>query len=264
MDTGEEQIRRGVTDAAHHIGPLDISLQAVAGKIRNRRRLLGGTAASFGIILIGSAAWGAAIMFSPAAAPNVRPAGQETTPSGIPFPHQARSYACGNPIQPPVAHETGNDALDFRVTSPRRTPSGAPEITVTLTARKAASIPVPLTPTAPRILLLKDGKIVAGQDSNTAPSPGVPTPTFSGTQLGVAHALRLAPGEHYSVTVTLPADAVCDGHSWSELWSPGEKTTLAVIASDRALGRTHPLDPHALNPDPLVVQEQPLQNVPAP
>lgn len=263
MDTGDEQIRHGITDAADHIGPLDISMQTVAGKIRNRRRLLGGTVASLGILFAGSAAWGVATMFSPAAPRNVLPAGPQTTPSGVPFRHQVRSYTCSHPIQPPVVHRTRNDPLDFHVTAARRTSSGAPEVTVTLTARKSTSIPVPLAPTAPRLLLLKAGKIVAGQDRNTTPSPPVPTPTLSGDQLGVAHARRLAPGERYSVTVTLPAAAVCDGHSWPELWSSGEKVTLAVIASDRALGRTHPLDPDALNQDPLVVAEQPLRNLPA-
>lgn len=257
MERDDNSIRRGLTEAAELAGPLEIPEHRLLRAVRHRRRTTYAAAAAVCCALAGAASSIPALTHG-STGHTTTPATRSTSPGSNPFQRQERTFDCGGTIAPPLAQPSPRDAVQIHVSTPQQTPAGPPRVAVTFAATRATSISVPLAPTPARILLLRGGKIVAGQDlPETRSSAGGATPSLNGDQLGVARARRLTPGEPYIATLTLSASAVCGKSTWQDLWSAGD-VQLAVVASYDALTHHAPLSPDTPNPDPLIVLTQQL------
>lgn len=256
MASADDRIRHELEVAARTVGPLEIDERSLVAAVRVRRAARMGMAITACCLLAATSAW-IAVEKSGGPAQPAGPTVESTTPGRAPFPQQTRSFACGQTIAPPVTRDAPTDPVRLHVTPPRRVSGGTPEVDVEFVARRSTSVPVPTRPTAARLLLLRKGKIVAGQDllSRGRPQDGVPT--LRDDQLGVARAIRLNAGGSFHETLKLPSGSICPGFSWNQLWSSPDVDAV-VVASYNSLEHRGSLSEDHLNADPLLVDEQTL------
>lgn len=256
MASADDRIRHELEVAARTVGPLEIDERSLVAAVRVRRAARMGMAITACCLLAATSAW-IAVEKSGGPAQPAGPTVESTTPGRAPFPQQTRSFACGQTIASPMTHGSPTDPVQLRVTPPRRASGGTPEVDLEFVARRSTSVPIPTHPTAARLLVLRKGKIVAGQDLRSRDQSRDGTPTLSGDQLGVARAVRLNPGGSFHETLRLPAGSICPGFNWNELWSSPDVDAV-VVASYNSLEHRGSLSEDHLNADPLLVDEQTL------
>ena len=267
MDGDVHDIKDRLEEAAGRATPLNLAPETLIKRVVRRRRVHAtGVAAACCLVLIGSAAVVHAIPETPAsrlgsAAPAESAPSPDSTPLGTPGadPGQIRHYTCGGRIDPPLVTGGEYGSVRLVIDSVRQTANGTPEVAVALTSTQPVSLPAPPGPTNPRVLVLKDGVIVAGQDLPAAPPPTAgPYPTAHTLPL---HPVRVDSTHPYRLTLQPRTTTPCGAAGWTPMWSNGGDYQLAVVVSTWELhdppsppvyqaGRT--------NPDPLLIVSVPL------
>ncbi len=253
-----ELIRRELRDAADVVGPLDAHERGLRRRIRARRRGQAtlALAAVSAVVTLGSWFTLSVVQMRPEAAVTGIPAPGIGSASG-PGDH-GRAFPCGAAIGAPTARLPTDAPVQIEVSAPQPAPQGALEVTVTITASRPSGISLPLSATPTRLLVLRQGRIVAGQDIDppaaAAPDAG---PKLDGGQ-GNGEVVRVTPNHPYRAKVSIPPAAVCPGYTWSALWADAARLDLALIAPMGALlpGLPATMDEH--DPDGPYVLRQPL------
>ncbi len=111
-----------------------------------------------------------------------------------------------------------------------RTADGAPQITYTV--RSTRTVNLVRDPGMPRVLVVHDGRIVAGQDL-TAQELATSSPRVNSDK--VARTVTIDPAHPYVATPPPVVGSPCSGRSWGELWAKGGGYEIVVVLNARAL-----------------------------
>jgi len=218
-----------------------------AGHRRNSGRslvLAGGAAAlivaiSVGVAILIGHRGHSALPGAPPVPAITGPSIRSSAPSGQIL---VRSYTCGQAIEPPTDGGTPQAVVKVSIPGVKGAPNGAPVVMYRLVSTVALDVGVP--PGRLRVLVLRNGRIVAGQDV-TGDSTAHP-PVGS----KVLQTVRIDPTHPYTATLAAPVGMPCGGVSWSSLWNSDHQ--VAVVVSDREL--TSPRKPgNVTGDDPVMV-----------
>ncbi|MEY9969594.1 hypothetical protein ABIA33_007683 [Streptacidiphilus sp. MAP12-16] len=253
-----EELRGGLPGAADLAGPLEIDLGRVAGRSRHRRRVRYAAVGCTSLAVAAAALVGISHLggqptrvVQPAAGPVATPSASASSGVGA-SSGQTRRYTCGGTIAAPIDPGTHHDTVTVSISGVRRAANGAPLVTYTVAS--TSTLHVVKNAGRPRVVVLKDGKIVAGQDLSADASH----PPVSGKP---ADFITIDPAHPYSATLAAPIGAPCGGAAWTDLWAPGAGYQVAVVVSDWELStpaRTPIYTPGYVNPDPVIVVSAPI------
>ncbi|MFF0001649.1 hypothetical protein [Streptomyces avermitilis] len=143
-------------------------------------------------------------------------------------------YTCGAKI--PAS--SGRGTVTVRISGVRKAPDGAPQVSYAVTATAPSVLSG-----EPRILVLKEGRVVAGQDPTGPPATRLPGEENTGMTVTPArpHRAGLAP---------IPGRP-CAGTTWSSMWKDGYEVAVVLAAQPAA-------PPATRAPDALIVASTPL------
>lgn len=256
----EEGLREGLPQAADLVGPLEIDLDRVAGRALGRRRRHRAVAGALGLAVaasvgVGLSNWagssGQRVVPPSSGAPATPVAGASSGAGGVPA-GQTRRYLCGAAIAAPIDPGSRHDTVSVALSAVHRLADGSPQVTYTITS--TSTLHVGKNPGRPRVVVLKDGRIVAGQDL----AAGASHPPVSGKNL---ETVTIDPAHPYTGVLAPPVGAPCGGATWAQLWASGGGYQVAVVVSDWELStpaRTPVYTPGYVNPDPVLVLSVPL------
>lgn len=225
-----DDLREQLLAAAHRTPLPEIDTERVRTRVRRRR------AARYTAVAGAGLAVAAAVVLNTlpsASTPEIKsPTGkvhrQPPATSGAPpgLPH----HTCGARI--PAS--TGRGAVTVRISDVRQAPDGAPQITYAVNATAPAVISG-----EPRILVLKDGRVVAGQDPSGPASENT------------AHQVTITPARPHRAELAPVPGRPCAGTSWSSVWKDGYEVAVVLV--------TQPAAPSGTGaPDSLIVARAPL------
>jgi hypothetical protein len=252
----QQDITDRLKEAAERVTPWDTPSDILIRKVVRRRRVqTTAVAAASCLAIVGATVAVRALpgrsegpITSAGPVTSVAPGGstvRSSLPSAAPAttsavdPGQTRHYLCGGQIDPPVVSGGQYGRVRLSIEGVRRAADDTPEVTIALASTQPMGIPAPPGPTNPRILLLKDGVIVAGQDAALVP------PDLAAGSHPTAHTRQETPvhvdATHpYRLTLHLPAGQQPCGTTWNQLWNNGSGYQLAVIVSTLELDPSHP------------------------
>ncbi|MFF4952757.1 hypothetical protein [Streptomyces chattanoogensis] len=239
-----EDLRAQLLAAAQRTAPLEIDTERVRTRVRRRRVARYTAVAGAGLAMAAAVvlntlpsastpetrAPAGSVHKQPPATSGAAPGG---TPTAVPpLPH----YTCGARI--PAS--SGRGTVTLRVFDVRKAPDGVPRVSYTVNATAPAVLP-----DEPRILVLKDGRVVAGQD------PAGPAATRLPGEKSTARPTAVTPARHHRARLAPVPGPPCAGTTWSSVWKDGYE--VAVVLAAR--GAAHP---GTSAPDVWVVARAPL------
>ncbi|MFF7970860.1 hypothetical protein [Streptomyces sp. NPDC007905] len=208
-----EELREQLLAAAHRTPPLEIDTERVRTRVRRRRRIQYTAVAGAGLAVAAAVALNALPSVStpeiksPADSVIKQPPATSGEAPGLP------GYTCGMKI--PAS--TGRGAVTVRISDVRTARDGAPQVTyaVDATARSVLSA-------GPWILVLKNGRVVAGQDPSGPASENT------------AHQVTITPGRPHRVRLAPVPGNPCAGTTWSSVRK--DSCEVAVVLVTRKAG----------------------------
>ncbi|MGW2636964.1 hypothetical protein [Streptomyces sp. NPDC001348] len=244
-----EDLREQLLAAAHRTPPPEIDIEHVRSRVRRRRRAQYAALAGAGLAVAASVVLGTVHSTSP---PEVRtpadsvrrqpPGTSGAAPTGTPGAKPpAPHYTCGATVPAP----SGRGAVTVHITGVRRAPDGAPQVTYTVTATAPSALRVSGRTGEPRTLVLREGRIVAGQD------PPRPSATRRPADEDTRHSLTVAPGHPYRAQLPPLPGRPCAGTSWSSMWKGGYEVAVLLTTQN-------PATPGTPVADPVIVARAPL------
>ncbi|MEE4420646.1 hypothetical protein [Streptomyces bugieae] len=239
-----EELREQLLAAAHRTPPPEIDTDRVRSRVRRRRSVRYTALAGAGLAVAAAAVLNTlpstsppetrtptgSVHRQPTATGGTPPGGNQT---GVPpLPH----YTCGTRI--PAS--SGRGTVTVRISGVRKAPDGAPRVSYAATATAPSELSG-----APRILVLKEGRVVAGQD------PAGPPANRPTGEENTARRTTVAPDRPQHVRLAPVPGRPCAGTTWSAMWKGGYEVAV-VLATQRAA------PPGTWAPDALVVARAPL------
>jgi hypothetical protein len=243
--------------AAETSSPFSVRVDDLVHQVRARRRRrtvtaftsVGATFAAAGALAVVLATNPGAHTSQPAA---LLPTATATSRSPQ-FTIQQRTYTCGGTIAPETTSDQSADRVQLSVRSTGPGAGGAPTAQVTVTSQHSTYTRTVWWTDAQRLLVLQNGKIVAGQDLPAAPLAAT-TATPRLTPHDVA-ATPVDPSHPYRYSVAIPVEQNCPGHSWQQIWQNPAGYQLVFVASQWQF-ETSPSPRHytpgLVDPDPLI------------
>ncbi|WP_316756201.1 hypothetical protein [Streptomyces herbicida] len=223
-------LREQLLAAAQRTPLPEIDTERIRTRVRRRR------AARYTAVAGAGLAVAAAVVLNTlpsASTPEIKtPAGkvhrQPPATSGAPpgLPH----YTCGARI--PAS--TGRGAVTVHISDVRAAPNGAPQITYAVTATAPSVLSG-----GPQILVLKDGRVVAGQDPSGPASENT------------AHQVTITPARPHRAELAPVPGRPCAGTTWSSAWKNGYEVAVVLVTQPAAPSGTEA-------PDSLIVARAPL------
>jgi len=181
--------------------------------------------------------------------------GSTATPTGAAAPSTAaavangeRAYACGSHVDGPVDAGDHYGALTFAVASMPGIAGGPPQVTYRVTSTMTS--PEIREPGRPRVLILRDGAVVAGQD-DAYDRGGVNDPYGK-----VAHSVTIDPAHPYTSALPALPGQPCNGLSWSDVSNSAAGYQVALVIHDRDTSYPPP-PPPATGAAPVLVVQAP-------
>ena len=225
-----EDLREQLLAAAHRTPPPEIDTERVRARVRRRRRTRYTAVAGAGLAVA------AAVVLNTLPSASTPPT-RTPADSSIRQPSAASSAAPGLPDHTcgaRVPESTGRGAVTVRISQVRAAPDGAPRVTYAVNATAPAVLSG-----RPLVLVLKDGRVVAGQDPSGPASENT------------AHQVTITPDRPHRARLAPVPGRPCAGTSWSSVWKGGYE--VAVVLAAR---QTVPSGTRA--PDSLIVARAPL------
>ncbi|MFD8545533.1 hypothetical protein [Streptomyces sp. NPDC059649] len=270
-----EELREQLLAAAHRTAPLEIDTERVRTRVRRRRvaryaAVTGtGLAVATAVVLntLPSASppepqtpMGSVHKRPPAtsgAEPGNTPGAEPGNTPGAPppLPH----YTCGARI--PAS--SGRGTVTVRVSGVAKAPDGTPRVSYAVTA----TAPTVLSG-RPRILVLKDGRVVAGQDPAGPPAthpPGNENRSETGSENAngnangngdenTARRTPLTPDRPQRAQLAPVPGRPCPGTTWNSMWKDGYEVAVVLPTEPTE----HATPPGTRAPDALIVARTPL------
>ncbi|MGW2745068.1 hypothetical protein [Streptomyces sp. NPDC001450] len=225
-----EDLREQLLAAAHRTPPPEIDTELVRTRVRRRRRARYTAVAGAGLAVA------AAVVLNTLPSAST-PETKTPADSSIRQPSAASSAApelpdhtCGARI--PASN--GRGAVTVRISDVRAAPDGSPRVSYTVTATTRAVLSG-----EPRILVLKDGRVVAGQDPSGPASENT------------AHQVTLTPDRPHRTRLAPVPGRPCAGTTWSSVWRGGYEVAVVLAAQQTVSSGTRA-------PDSLIVARAPL------
>ncbi|MFG2118781.1 hypothetical protein [Streptomyces sp. NPDC048710] len=225
-----EDVREQLLAAAQHTPMPEIDTERVRTRVRRRRAARytavagAGLAVAAAVVLNTLPSASTPEIKAPADAVHRQPPATSGEAPGLPH------YTCGARV--PASSDRG--AVTVRVSSVRKAPDGSPRVSYTVTATAPAVLSG-----EPRILVLKDGRVVAGQDPSGPASENT------------AHQATITPDRPHRARLAPVPGRPCSGANWSSVWRGGYEVAV-VLAAQRAG------TPGAQAPDASIVARAPL------
>ncbi|MCW2916898.1 MAG: hypothetical protein JWN52_4966 [Actinomycetia bacterium] len=228
-------IRQRLDEVAAQAPPLRTSIDQVRRQIRRKRKLrlvatATGSAVAAGVI---GSIW---IYANPGEDKVSVASGRSTTASRSPKTTSVQgggvneqdggpSLRCGDRITVPTIR-TGRYGIALQVQRVKKAADGSPVVTVALTSTEPIELAFGRHSAPFRLLILKNGQVVAGQDAPPRQHPAwMPA---NG---------RVTPTRPY-VEDTRPASSTpCQGQSWPALWAHPGGYNIVVLADANAFAR---------------------------
>ncbi|MFF4015059.1 hypothetical protein [Streptomyces sp. NPDC001843] len=244
-----EELREQLLAAAHSTPPLDIDIDHVQSRVRRRRRVQYAAVAGAGLAVAASVVLGTVHstpppqVNTPADSVSRQPrATSGAAPSGTPADTPpARHYTCGGTVPAP----SGRGAVTAHIAGVRKAPGGAPQITYTVTATAPSVLQISGRTGGPRTLVLKQGRIVAGQDLPRSSATRAPADE------NTPHQLSVDPARPYRAQLPPMPGRPCTGTSWSSMWKGGYEVVVVLTTQNPVISDTPA-------PDPVIVARAPL------
>ncbi|TVL93783.1 hypothetical protein [Streptomyces sp. SAJ15] len=206
-----KELREQLLAAAQRTPSMEIDTERVRARVRRRRRVRYTAVAGAGLAV-------AAAMVLNTLPSDSTPEIKTPTDSLIRQPPvtsgaapELPHYTCGSR----VPASTGRGAVTVRISEVRTAPDGAPEVTYAVNSTAPAVLSG-----GPRILVLKEGRVVAGQDPSGPASES--TTNRATITPDRPHRARLAP---------VPGRP-CAGTSWSSVWKGGYEVAVVLVTQD--------------------------------
>lgn len=209
-----EELRAQLLAAAERAAVPEIDTERVRTRVRRRRgvrcaAMAGAGLAAVTVVVLNTLPSGSSApdTTTPAGSPHRPPASGGPTGSPSPGAPPLPRYGCGQK----VALGPGRGTVTVRVSEVRGAPDAAPRARYTVTAAAPAVLAG-----EPRLLVLKEGRIVAGQGE------------------GVARRTTVTPGRPHLVGDAPVPGRPCAGTTWSSVWTGGYE--LAVVLTPQPGG----------------------------
>ncbi|MGW2426460.1 hypothetical protein ACWC0C_46050 [Streptomyces sp. NPDC001709] len=224
-----EDLREQLLAAAQRTPPLEIDTERVRTRVRRRRGVRYTAVAGAGLAVAAAVALNTLPSDStpetktPMGSLRRKPPATSGEDPGLP------RHTCGASI--PAS--TGRGAVSVRISDVRTAPNGGPQVTYEVNSTAPAVLSG-----EPRILVLKDGRVVAGQD------PSGPASENTAQQVTITpdrpHRARLAP---------VPGRP-CAGTTWSSVRKGGYEVAVVLVTQ-------HAVPSGTQAPDSLIVARAP-------
>lgn len=249
--------------AAETSSPFSVRIDELVHQVRVRRRRRTVTAfTSVGATFAVAGALAVALSANPGAhtSPPLAPRPTPTATSRSPqFTIQQRTYTCGGTIAPATTSDQSADRVQLSLRSTGPGTAGAPTAQVTVTSQHPTYTRTVWWTDAQRLLVLQNGKIVAGQDLPAAPLSS-PTATPHITAHDIA-STPVDPSHPYRYSLAIPPEQICPGHGWQQIWEHPSDYQLVLVASQWQF-ETSPSPRHytpgVVDPDPLIELTTPI------
>ncbi|UXY27742.1 hypothetical protein [Streptomyces sp. HUAS TT20] len=225
-----EDLREQLLAAAHRTPSPEIDTERVRTRVRRRR------AARYTAVAGAGLAVAAAVVLNTLPSAST-PETKTPADSSIRQPSAASSAAPGLPDHTcgaSIPASSGRGAVTVRISDVRAAPDGAPQVTYAVHATAPAVLSG-----GPLVLVLKDGRVVAGQDPSGPASENT------------AHQVTITPDHPHRARLAPVPGRPCAGTAWSSVWKGGYEVAVVLIAQ-----QTVPSGTRA--PDSLIVARAPL------
>lgn len=278
MDIDETGMRELFTEASRD-HTLAASHQVIAQRIvrRRRRTAVAYSAAALGVVACALVGVSQMQARTPATDTPVGLAGTRSAPTPSPdgsYPTsqllaREHTFRCGQAVEGPL-QTVSAFGVRVAVHDANISPTGAQAI-ITISLDHDGEVSGPAGATSPRLLILRDGLIIGGQDLPVLPppssTPGHPVDLGPGVQAG--RLLKITKAQPYQEVLTLTSSQLCQpvtGHrgppplTWQQLRSapnPGHYTLRVVMSADYLRPDLNQRVPNWRN-DPLLCAETPL------
>ncbi|MFF8429869.1 hypothetical protein ACF07Y_32915 [Streptomyces sp. NPDC016566] len=225
-----EDLREQLLAAAHRTTPPEIDTERVRTRVRRRRRARytavagAGLAVAAAIVLNTLPSDSTPETETPMGSLHRQPTAASGTATGLP------RHTCGARI--PAS--TGRGAVTVRISDIRAAPDGAPQVTYAVNSTAPAVLSG-----GPLVLVLKDGRIVAGQQ------PSGPASESTTNQVTVT------PGHPHRARLAPVPGRPCAGTTWNPMWKDGYEVAVVLAARNAAPSGTRV-------PDSVIVARAPL------
>jgi len=179
--------------------------------------------------------------------PSPPPTTPRTGPStGAAVATGERALACGSHVDGPVDAGDRYGALTFAVASAPDNAGGPPQVTYRVTSTTTSQ--QIRDPGSPRVLILHDGVVVAGQDD--AYSHGAADDPYGKVAINVT----IDPAHPYTVVLPVLPGQPCAGLSWAQVTNSAAGYRVALVIHDRDTVYPPPPPPATGLTSVLVVQ----------
>jgi hypothetical protein len=225
-----EDLREQLLAAAHRTPSPEIDTERVRTRVRRRRAARytavagAGLAVAAAVVLTTLPSDSTPETKTPMGSLHRKPPATSGAAPGLP------RHTCGARI--PAS--TGRGAVTVRISDVRADPDGAPQVSYAVDATAPAVLSG-----GPLVLVLKDGRVVAGQD------PSGPASEYTTNPVTITpdrpHHARLAP---------VPGRP-CAGTAWSSVWKGGYEVAVVLVTQQTVPSGTR-------GPDSLIVARAPL------
>jgi hypothetical protein len=217
----DRKIREDLNRATATIPAFATPRDALERRIGRRRAYrIAVTASAAAVVIMGG---GAALAILTLSGPqDAAPESSRTTsPHLFPPGYGSRTFACGQA----VSFVTSEGQYHLTITRSYRTAAGVPGIDADLatTGTNTRNLPLPQGPGGFRLLILRHGMIVAGQDP-------LPAPRFNPKAYDpmLAPLATVGPSRPYHFSLGLTDMKPCPGVQWSELWGSPDTNLVAI------------------------------------
>lgn len=250
----ESELSEGLSRIADTAGPPAINAAVLVGRVRRRRRL---RAASKGSVVLAACASVAVVGVPWLASSGGRTEAKTLLPSagGSASPTTSaarlRGYACGDPVGSGAQASNRQGSMTVEISGVRRTADGPPQVTYTV--RSDRTVHLVRDPGTPRVLVLRDGRVVAGQDLTARELAALPRVNSD----KVARAVTIDPAHPYVAALPPVMGSPCSGRSWDELWAKGGGYEIALVVNARGLTDVG-VDPQLPDPEQVLLLRLPL------
>lgn len=223
MENDEDLIRKHLVAATRQVDAFHVSAMEIEPRIARKRRIQVGltVAVSAAVLTAGTAAVWSTQRTSPTNGGVTGLAAQNTSSPTLGPPVGTRSFACGQPIASPKLLRASMQGFRLSISKVIRSHQDIPEVSAMISSSATAVIGLPTQPTPLRLLVIRDGVIVAGQD----------VPLQAHPLAGIARAVTIDRSHPYLQNLQPISPEPCPSVHWQDLWVAGSRYRLAIVAS---------------------------------
>jgi hypothetical protein len=225
----DPQLIKGRLEAAAQQAPkVELTAQSIRQLVarRRRRRLTAVTlTASVAVVSTGAATWMAAASPGP---PQDQSATGRWVWRGMNPVAGGPSLRCGD-VPPKRLISSGLKGQSLKIRRIQRMADGSPQVTVDFVTPQPAEVQVPLGVTYPRLVVLRDGRVVAGQDTPARPGYRVLSPEGGNFPAG----WDITPSHPLRITIPTASTTPCGSLTWPKLWEAKGRYRVLVLAASQ-------------------------------